>query len=103
MSTLPSQNSTCAPPWWKLKISLLGPQFELVQRQPGGPPGGSLLLLIGDSRLPGVELLGPEMPMPLSGSAQRLAERLLLGGAGSAFLPCVTVGSGAAETMNGNT
>ena len=38
--------------------------------------------------------------MPLSGSAQRFAERFLLGGAGSALLPAATAGSGLAETMN---
>src|SRR5262245_45188580 len=70
----PSQKTAIAPPGWKLKISSLGPQLLVLQGQLGGPPTGVPLLLMGEivPLLPG----GPETPLPVSGSAQRLMMRL---------------------------
>ncbi len=76
--TLPSHNSTCAPPGCMLKISPFGPQSPLVHRQPDGPIGGELLLLMTFCILPAVEFAGPETLIDLSGSAQRLVARYVI-------------------------
>lgn len=67
--TEPSPNAARQPPVWKLKGSSLGPQLFMLHGQVVGPPM-VLLLLIRATLLP-VELLGPDTPLPVSGSAQR--------------------------------
>lgn len=89
--TLPSQKTTLAPAGWKLKISSFGPQLFVPQGQSVGPPTGEALLLITDLISPATVLGGPETPLPVSGSAQRLFARLPLGVLTSAF-PAAIVG-----------
>src|SRR5262249_21775806 len=76
--TRPSPNRAFTPPGCPLNGSSFGPQLLLFQVQVGGPPSGVLLLLITETRVPeiynddaGSCVGGPEMPLPLSGSAQR--------------------------------
>src|SRR4051812_5755224 len=76
---LPSANTAIAPPGWNEKISSFGPQLLVDHGQSVGPFCGVLLLLITDFRPPATEFGGPDTPLPLSGSAQRLIARLPLG------------------------
>ena len=62
-------------------------------------PGAELLLLTAPFKLSAVAFCGPEMPAPLSGSAQRFMARFLLGEARSALLPEATTGSGEKEEI----
>src|SRR6185437_16452456 len=80
---LPSHMPTFAPRRCQLQTSSFGPQFVWFQGQPGGPPTGASLPLIGLMRLPGVLFGWPEMPPELAGSAQRFITRRPLAGAPS--------------------
>src|SRR5260370_982719 len=75
--TLPSPSKAWTPPACGLNGSSFGPQLLVDQGQgvplpgvtvPGGPFSGDLLLLI---LFRARALGGPEIPLPLSGSAQR--------------------------------
>src|SRR6476660_7631570 len=97
---LPSANTAIAPPEWNEKISSLGPQLLVDQGQSVGPRFGVLLLLIGFLTAPATEFGGPETPLPVSGSAQRLSARLPLGVFASS---AIFVMSGYFDFVNGST
>src|SRR5437764_13541718 len=83
-TTCPSHINACAPLGWKEKTSSLGPQLLVLHWQANGPVVGPpigiwLLLITGCRPFAGVEVGGPETPLPWSGSAQRFKARKPLG------------------------
>src|SRR5580704_2688055 len=76
--TRPSPSSAWAPPECRLKGSLFDPQLFVAHGHCAGPPSGAFQLLMTCVNEPGIYngeegscVGGPEMPVPVLGSAQR--------------------------------
>src|SRR5260370_22473603 len=95
-ATWPSQNTALAPPWWKLKISSLGPQLlTSFQLQDGGPSVLALvllLLMILNVVVVVFRVGSPDTPYPVSCSAHR-QKRRVLNWVPSTAMPSCTAGS----------